>query len=261
MSSKVERMLYSAVRLISNIFNVLIPGKLFASLLLVANERTKAALPRFRRGEVLELVENAVFRNQVRSEESFSVKTDDQQIIVLFVGRLVDLKMLDIVILAIASCQTSNIQLTVVGDGPSGKKWRELARRLLGDRVKFVGWVANDKIMEVYDAADIFVLPSVRECGGAVVLEAMARGLPVVAVDWGGPADYVDSKTGFLVRPESKDSMIKDFSRYIDVLSADCSLRKRLGNAAIEKIKDKFTWETKIEAILVAYNNVLQCRL
>jgi glycosyltransferase involved in cell wall biosynthesis len=58
--------------------------------------------------------------------------------------------------------------------------------------------------MQILRDSDVFVMPSLRECGGTAILEAMALGKPVVTTDWGGPADYVTPECGLLVSPTSK---------------------------------------------------------
>ena len=58
---------------------------------------------------------------------------------------------------------------------------------------------------EIVRDSDVFVLPSLRECGGTVLLEAMAVGVPMVATNWGGPSYYVDDSCGIRVDPSSRD--------------------------------------------------------
>ena len=118
--------------------------------------------------------------------------------------------------------------------------------------------VQHEKVNEYYDTADIFILPSIRECGGAVVLEAMARGLPVIATSWGGPKDYITEETGFLVEPKSRQYMVDEFSRIIDALSERPDRRYQIGLAAINRINDQFLWDKKIDNILKIYKNAIQ---
>lgn len=258
MASAIEKKLYWFSRIFSNIYNLLLPGKFFASLLLVANQRTRDALPRFRLGKTEILVENGVLVERILDNNFLLDKYKNKDINVLYVGRLIDLKMVDVLISAINLCKNKRISLTVVGDGPLMDGLKEQSLSCSNDKVRFVGWVGHDKITDYYDNADIFALPSIRECGGAVVLEAMARGLPTIAVDWGGPADYLDEKTGFLIKPFSKNFIILEFARYFDLLASDSDLRRRLGNAAIDRVKQYFTWENKITIIMKYYNEMMK---
>ena len=184
MSGPFERWLYSVLRFFSSLYNVLIPGKLFSSVLLVANKRTKEALPFFRFGKIIELVENGVFASKVRHDAK--VVGSAESINVVYVGRLVDWKTIDIVIDAVAMCRSQNVKFIIVGDGSERNRLEKHAASVAPDKVSFLGAVPHAQILNCYDMADIFVLPSIRECGGAVVLEAMARGIPVIATNWGG---------------------------------------------------------------------------
>jgi glycosyltransferase involved in cell wall biosynthesis len=256
MSGSGERWVYGAMRMFSSLYNVLIPGKLFAAMLLVANSRTKKALPLFKLGQVVELVENGVFASKVRSDvKSFS---EDPSVKVVYVGRLIDLKMVDIVIEAVGRCSNPQIRLTIVGDGVERDRLERYAESVAFGKVTFSGAVPHEKILECYDRADIFVLPSVRECGGAVVLEAMARGLPVIATNWGGPADYITSDTGILIDPVSREHMVAQFARNIDRLASSAELRLQYGRSALARVSGEYLWESKIDAMIDIYQKVCQ---
>ncbi len=256
MAGRMETLLYGVMRFFSRIYNILIPGKLLAAALLVANQRTKEALPFPDSTKVRELVENAVFAEKVLP--AANVHRDGDSITVLYVGRLVDWKALDILIDAVAACRDAKIRLTIVGEGPERSSLERRATAVAADRVTFTGAVAHDRIAEYYDQADIFALPSVRECGGAVVLEAMARGLPVIATNWGGPADYVTTETGILIDPLSRAHLVTEFTRQIELLAADADKRLKYGQAALEHIKKYFVWEKKVDTVMAIYESVAQ---
>ena len=251
-----ERILYQFIRMFTSVYNLIIPGKFFADALLVANTRTLRALPKLRLGKVLELVENGVF-SVVDKPKPMS---QSSQINVLYVGRLIDLKMIDIAIDAVMQCR-GDIKLTILGDGPLRKHLMEYAaNKAAGNaaaKVQFLGAVPHAEINQHYDSADVFVLPSVRECGGAVVLEAMARGLPVIAVNWGGPADYITEETGFLIEPKSRTYMVEEFAKTIELLAAQPLLRYKIGEAAIQRVKQHFLWDEKIKDIVDIYQKVI----
>jgi glycosyltransferase involved in cell wall biosynthesis len=88
------------------------------------------------------------------------------------------------------------------------------------------------------------------------VLEAMARGLPVIATNWGGPADYITEGNGYLVNPTSRDAMVKAFAQHIDTLAVNPKLRYQVGAAAIARVKQHFMWDNKIETMIQHYQNV-----
>lgn len=252
MAGKTERLLYQVMRIFSSVYNLCIPGKFFAKYLLVANKRTQNTLPKFRLGQVEEIVENGVFS----ALDSPKPVAQNSKINVLFVGFLVDWKAIDIIIDAVGYC-TENVKLTILGDGPLRQKLENYARDKAPNKVEFLGFVPHSEINIHYDKADIFALPSVRECGGAVVLEAMARGLPVVATAWGGPMDYITAKSGFLVKPKSRAYMVEQFSAIIDQLARDPDLRYEIGQAAIDRIKNHFLWDTKIEEVISVYKRAV----
>jgi glycosyltransferase involved in cell wall biosynthesis len=253
MASRTEKVLYKVMRIFASVYNLFIPGKLFAKILLVANQRTKNTLPKFRFGKVIQVVENGVF--SVVDSPKPMIK--DSQVNVVFIGRLVDWKAVDIAIKAIAACK-ENVKLTIVGDGPLRQELTELAEKIAPNKVEFLGLVPHKEIDAVLENADISVLPSVREAGGAVVLEAMSRGLPVIASNWGGPADYITSASGFLVYPKSEEFMIESFANTIDQLAAQPDLRFAIGIKAIEHVKKHFLWETKIKEIIEIYHLALK---
>ncbi|MES2636320.1 MAG: glycosyltransferase family 4 protein [Pseudomonadota bacterium] len=252
MAGKSERILYNVIRVFSTLYNLLIPGKFFAKYLLVANQRTMEALPKIKLGKVIEIVENGVF-SAVDAPKELS---QPAIINVLFVGRLIELKAIDILIDAISQCEAS-VQLTILGDGPLRNELEKYAQKKAPNKVIFLGLVSHSETNSYYDKADIFVLPSIRECGGAVVLEAMSRGLPVVATAWGGPMDYVTTETGFLIEPKSREYMVEQFSNVIDKLAQEPHLRYQLGQAALVRIKQYFMWDKKTQDILAIYKKAV----
>jgi glycosyltransferase involved in cell wall biosynthesis len=106
----------------------------------------------------------------------------------------------------------------------------------------------------------VLVLPSLFECGGAVVLEAMALGLPVVATAWGGPADYLDASSGILVSPESREGLVDGFAAAMLTLAGSKEMRDRLGQAGYERARQYYDWEKKVDAILHIYEQAIVAR-
>jgi glycosyltransferase involved in cell wall biosynthesis len=246
------RLSFSLGRLLAHFVNALVPGKLRAKVVLVANCRTRDALPRGITGDVIELVENGVdFSIWQRSNDIR--KDGDARFI--FVGRLVDWKALDIVLEAVRRVHSRlPISLEIVGDGPMRKSWQASADKMgLSSVVEFSGWLSQQACAERMQQADVFVLPSLFECGGSVVLEAMATGLPVIATRWGGPTDYLDESCGVLVTPSSREALVAGFAEAMETLARSAELRARLGGAGYLRARKHFDWERKVDRILEIY--------
>ena len=101
------------------------------------------------------------------------------------------------------------------------------------------------------------LLPSVYECGGAVVLEAMASGRPVIATRWGGPADYLDAGCGFLIEPSSESAMVAAFASSMRALIADPEKSRTMGRAGRERVVEHFNWLRKIDLIETIYRQAV----
>lgn len=241
-------------RLVSNFCNRLLPGKLYCQTLLVANERTKRALPAGVRGTVIELVDNGVDLSVWQPADTKAYE-QNQGVRFVYVGRLVDWKAVDLLLEAFqpVAAQTS-ATLEIIGDGVLRQELEALTARLgLTDRVAFAGWLSQKKCAVELQQADGLVLPSLLECGGAVVLEAMAMGLPVIATNWGGPADYLDSTCGFLIDPTSTDSFVNGLTDAMLKLTQSPELRLSMGRAGQERVRKYFDWERKVDRILEIY--------
>jgi len=249
-----SRLVVAIGRGLADLVNFALPGKRWANLLLVANARTRNALPRGVQGRVMDLVENGVdFTIWRRSESRLAYGKTTK---LIFVGRLVDWKALEIVFEAIERLGGhARLSFEIVGDGPMRSAWQRLSQEMgLSEIATFSGWMNQADCARKLISADVFVLPSLFEAGGAVVLEAMAMGLPVIATAWGGPLDYLDDSCGILVPPHSREELISGFARAIAMLANEPDLRLRLGEAGYQKAKLYFDWERKIDRMLDLYS-------
>jgi glycosyltransferase involved in cell wall biosynthesis len=173
----------------------------------------------------------------------------------VFLGRFVDWKALGLLIEAFARARRrTDARLDLIGDGPERERLeRIIAQHGLDEWVNLTGWLSQSEAAERLRNADALLLPSLRECGGAVVLEAMACGLPVVATDWGGPSEYLDDSCGILVPPTSPESLISGFEDAIVRLASSRALRRSLGESGREKVERLYDWEAKVDSILEVY--------
>src|SRR5262249_40244415 len=160
--------------------------------------------------------------------------------------RLIPLKAVDLLLHAFKAASTkSPMSLTIIGDDVERATLEKLAHKLgildtsskdNQGKVRFLGWLTQITCAAQLRDSDALVLPSVRECGGAVVLEAMAMSKPVIATNWGGPADYVDHSCGILVNPGSRDSFIEGLADAMVRLARNPDERAAMGTAGRKKV-------------------------
>jgi glycosyltransferase involved in cell wall biosynthesis len=178
----------------------------------------------------------------------------------LFVGRLVPYKGVDILIDALAELPEEmhrRIHLTIVGDGPERHNLEAQAKRLaLDGKISFTGWVDQKKTKDFYAVADIFCFPSIREFGGAVVLEAMATGLPAIIADHGGIAEYVTDDCGFKIEPRCREFLVEKLAEHIFQLYHNTDLRRAMGEKARQRAQT-FAWDQKAQHLHAIYEKVI----
>jgi len=254
--SFLERAFVPVARSFGDLANYLIPGKRRAEVLLVANERTRFALPSSCRGKAGILCENGVEPDVWQRPDDLPARLVDGLRLV-FLGRLVPWKGVDIVLEVFAEVkkQTPSAELWIIGDGPERPRLQQQAKALgLCGAVTFHGWAAPEECPRLLSQCDVFLYPSVFDCGGAVVLEAMSLGLTVVALNWGGPGDYLESGSGVLVEPVGRRQSIAELAKAVQCLTP--SKRRELGEAAQRKIADHYTWPDKVRQIIAIYQSV-----
>ena len=238
--------------------NPLFPGKIRASTLIVANQRTEQALPRGIRGRVVQLPENGVDLNLWQPREYSQTSAAPARFV--FAGRFDIRKSIDLLLEAFKIVlQTTPATLAIIGDGPDRARFQQQVADLgIAHATSFLGWVSQQRCAAEFRASDVLVLPSLRECGGAVVLEAMACALPVIAANWGGPADYLDHTCGILVPPRQRGAFIADLAQAMIKLALDPDLRKDMGLGGRVRVIKEFSWLGKIDRILEIYAQTVQ---
>jgi len=244
-----------AMRLSANLMNRLMPGKRRADVLLVANERSRAALPSSVFPERARLlVENAVDLQVFNAAQSATPTERGPIPRICYAGAVIPWKHVHLIVEACLSLQGRgrDFILEIFGDGSSLDQVRMQAAPL-GERAVFHGYVSQLELASGLRHADMLVLSSMRECGGAVVLEAMASGLPVVATNWGGPADYIDPSCGILLDPLPPSQFVPTLADAIDSLLRDPARRRAMGQSGIRRIETMFNWDIKIDYMVELY--------
>jgi rhamnosyl/mannosyltransferase len=148
-------------------------------------------------------------------------------------------------------------RLLVGGDGPMRAGWERLSGKLgLSEQVCFLGDVPDADLPRLYASGDIFVLPanSRAEAFGAVLLEAMAAGLPCVTTELGTGASYVvqHERTGLVAPPRNPAALHAALQR----LLGDPALRRQMGAAGRARVLAEFTPQQLLQRVQAVYEEV-----
>lgn len=178
---------------------------------------------------------------------------------IAFVGRLVPYKGCDMLIeAAVPLLRSGRVHIEVIGDGPEMGKLRAIVEREgVGAGVTFAGWIDHKELHGRLGKAHVFGFPSVREFGGAVVLEAMTLGVVPVVLDYGGPGELVSPTTGFAVPIGSREEIVARFRDVLGRLSERPEVLVEMRAAARRRVMDYFTWEMKARQVYEVYRWVL----
>jgi glycosyltransferase involved in cell wall biosynthesis len=177
---------------------------------------------------------------------------------VAFVGRFTLYKGADMLLEAAAPLvRAGRVKLELIGDGMQAASLRALAAREGLPETIFAGWIKHEKLQERLGESDVLAFPSIREFGGAVVLEAMALGLVPVVVNYGGPAELVTPSTGVLLPMGSRDEIVASLRAVLQRLSDEPDQIRAMGARARERVMTNFTWDAKAGQVLEVYRWVL----
>lgn len=183
-----------------------------------------------------------------------AIASESRRPLALFVGRLVAYKGVDILLRAIVD---TDVRAVIVGDGPLLPMLTELARDLgIADRVRFAGNASPAELTALYNACDLFVLPSVTraEAFGMVQIEAMSCGKPVICTDLPSGVPWVNQhgETGLVV-PASDVRALRDAIR---TLAENPALRTRLGEQGRRRVRDVFSIRRLVAQTSALYRGV-----
>ena len=175
--------------------------------------------------------------------------------LILFVGLLRYYKGVSYLIEAMPHVDA---RLLIVGQGPQREEWQTTAQRLnLDDQVRFLGRVSDDDLLALYHACDIFVLPSIHrsESWGAVQVEAMACGKPVICTELGTGTSFVNQHevTGLVVPPKDSAALANAINRLLN----DPELRRRLGDTGRARAQQELSAEVMVDRLVQMYRAVL----
>lgn len=231
-----------------------------ASAIVVASRDTLQQMPRSFRSKCVYLPENAI------DPQRFSARRTRQATLpirAVFLGRLVPYKGCDMLLEAsIDLIRAGKLTIKIIGDGPDRAKLdRIVEAHKLQSGVEFAGWVKHTEVQHHLADADVFAFPSIREFGGGVAVEAMAVGLPPMVVAYGGLAELVTDRTGWLIPMGSRESTVNALRSNLTRLCDNPTEIDRKSPAALRRAHEQFTWDAKARMTLEIYRWVVGDRL
>lgn len=184
------------------------------------------------------------FNKKVAEEERKNIREklglDEQDFVILYVGRIMEIKGVIELIEAVIRLKDKHIKLMIMGSANSGKyafspyerKVKKLAEEN-SERIIFTGYVDNNEVYKYAAAADVQCLPTlVEEAAPLVVLEAMAEGLPLIVTKSGGVSEYIDDSTALIIE---KENVSENLKRAICYMKENPEVRTRMSeNAKIQ---------------------------
>ncbi len=186
----------------------------------------------------------SIIPNGVDTNLFYPAKKSNPDLVILFVGRLIERKGVDTLINAFAKVlNVIPCHLIIAGDGNQRTHLESLANRLgLSKSIDFLGVVEHKDLPEIYRKSDIYVLPSKNEGMSNTCLEAIASGLPVIITETGGTAELLKGN-GIIIEP---DNVISLKEALLDLLK-DTNKRKQFGTISRELAK-QMSWHNVANA-------------
>lgn len=200
-------------------------------------------------------IEGAFTRREYEEGKSFKV---------LYAGNLLPLKGVCLLPEIAKRIEDKCVVFQIIGDGPEKAKMQQrIAEYGLSERFTFMGCVDRTKVLEYMDDAHLFIFPSFHDSGAMVLLEAMARKLPVLVLATGGPGVHVKNGNGFRVEPkQSLVNIVEDFAKCIQRCKQDYLTSRETIDEMVDKAEEylysQCVWEKKAEIMQEIYQKALE---
>ncbi|MHB8095523.1 MAG: glycosyltransferase [Candidatus Aminicenantales bacterium] len=225
---------------------------------LVCNRETMTRIPDRYKNKVFYFPVNGFSAEDIPADDR--IRRNDSAFKVVTAGRLHRLKGFALAVKAFAlfAREHPEAEMIIIGKGPEEKTLERLISESgLQDRCRIVDWLPRKEVLAEMRSSDVFLFPSFRDGGGAVVVEAMASGLPVVVLDSGGPGAHVQDAWGIKVAPAEPETVVRQMASVLEKLHADRNLRKRMGDAGRASVRDFYLWDRLGERMMDVYDFVL----
>jgi glycosyltransferase involved in cell wall biosynthesis len=226
------------------------------SAMFVSNRATLNFLPASVRNKCVIVPPNALRPEEEHYPEP-QLRPDTGTFHLVYVGNCVATRDLPLAFDAVRQSRMSRLKLTVVGTGTALARWQRLAADLVkAGSVEFTGQVPRERLPEFYGRAHALIFPALRDSGGSALLEAMARGVPVICLDWGGPGEMVDEESGCKVTVRDRAETVAGLAAAIERLRESPERRLAMARAARARALKLFHWDARAELLNATYRRL-----
>lgn len=225
-----------------------------ARAILVCNRETRVKVPKSFVGKAVFFPVNGISREDLGPD--YAIERTDRPLRVFTAGRFHRLKGFALAVRGFAAFVRDHpgAEFVVVGGGPEEKNLGRLIRELgLEACVHVKPWLPRAELLREMRSSDVFLFPSFRDGGGAVVVEAMASSLPVVALDSGGPGLHVEPEWGFRIEPRSTAFVASEIARALAALADTPGLVRAMGRAGRRRAEEFYLWDRHGERLRDIY--------
>jgi glycosyltransferase involved in cell wall biosynthesis len=231
-----------------------------AAAIVAGGENARSDLPKRWHDKLICMLELGIDparfpRPPTRSAESYR----GRPVRAVFLGRFVRYKGADMVIEAAAPLlRDGRLVLDIIGFGPELPLLEAMvAEHGVADAVTFPGKLPHAEVATRLARADVMTFPSLRELGGAAVLEAMAAGVVPIVVKYGGPGELVSEDCGFLLPLAERPVIVAALRSALERVTADPGQLAAMSAAGVDRAFGEFSWPAKALQMIEVYRWVL----
>jgi len=258
---KAENAWLHSIRHLGRLVDRLVGTSRHASIILTATQATRKMIRECYQSRCRFLLENGVNLDLFTPAPWPTKPSRTQPLLMVFIGRFQAFKGLPMLLEAIARLslkESMPVKLTIVGDGPLREKWENQAKRLqINHLINWYGAAPLAEVVEQLHVAHVLCLPSVRESGGAVLIEAMACARPVLTVKYGGPGELVDDQVGQAIPPEGGASgVIAGLVEALSDIFEHPEVWRQRGIVGRQRAEQLYSWDAKIDQGIALYQEL-----
>ena len=239
-------------RFLKKLFNILLKKTILnAKGIIVQTENEKKDAEKFHLKNILLLnvgIDLKNFNNlPIRNIFRDKYKLKDDEIAILFLARIAEIKGLKYLIEAIHKINSSKYRLFIIGpdDNYLNNVFKNIKKFNLENQIRIIGWVSNEEKLEAYAGSDIYCLPSLYDCAPITILEASACRIPIITTITNGLNDIALKGAGICVKPRDSD----DLKKAILNLTRAKNKMIEMGNIGRSIVEKEYDWNIIIEKL------------